>query len=77
MTTGDARHYASGMDIDLYEAAEVTVERDGPNLIRIEALSGDPEDPGARTWGRPGVSIELSLDAAIDLMARLSEVTMP
>jgi len=74
---GTARHY-DDVDIDRYDDAEVTcdldTDDDGREIIRIEALAGDGDD-----WplGRPGVSIELSIDDAIDLMARLSEVTLP
>lgn len=76
---GTARHYDDDMDIQRYDDAEVTCDRDtdddGKEIIRIEALGG--EEGIVYSWGRPGVSIELSMDDAISLMARLSEVTMP
>jgi hypothetical protein len=69
----DARHYPpdKNASIDLYEGARLIVERDGPNLVRIEASEGDPQ----QVFGAPGVSLELTLDDALALMQKLSEVT--
>lgn len=71
-----ARHYDPDVDIQQYDDCEVIVQRDanddGVPIVRIEALY-EPDETYA--FGPPGVSIEMTLDEAITLMARLSEIT--
>jgi hypothetical protein len=65
----DARHFDSTQHIDQYDEAELTVERDGANLIRIEAMGG--EEGILYDWGRPGVSLEMTPKDATTLAAGL------
>lgn len=60
----DARHYGNDMDIEEYEAADLIVERDA-DIIRIEALGGDPDD--SYGLGRPGVSLQVTPEHALTL----------
>jgi len=66
-------YYDEGEGIISFPDHNLLVERDG-DIVRIETSSGLDD---YRSLGEPGIVLELSLDDAIDLMARLSEVTMP
>jgi hypothetical protein len=67
------QYFDDGEGIVEFPDQTLLVERDG-DIVRIETSSGRDD---YYSLGEPGVVLEMSLDDAIDLMARLSEVTMP
>src|SRR5882672_3700387 len=72
-----ARHYGEGSGLDTYKDCTVDVERDGENSVLVDVTNVPQRRAEDYPWGRPGVSLELSSDEALDLAISLLWAAVP